>query len=92
MTPEGDRRFLDEILRVVDKFEHGGMDVVALQSALVGCSSTLDNSSKDVLDELRQIDGDLEMILSARPLAAQRPEALARVRKLRDLIEHRLQA
>jgi hypothetical protein len=36
MSLDDTRRFLDAVLRVIDEFERGSMDVARLQSALEG--------------------------------------------------------
>jgi hypothetical protein len=86
MSPEHTRRLLDNILRVIDQFEEGEMDVARLQSALEACAATLDNSTKDVLDELRTVEADLETILFTMPAQEQPATARARVRELRRVI------
>ncbi len=80
------RRFKDDILRVIDEFERGGMDVERLQSALEACAATLDNTTKDVLDELRAVEADLETIRFTMPAQDQRAAARARVGELRQVV------
>jgi hypothetical protein len=89
MCPGKPSRFVDDIVRVIDEFERGAMDVERLQSALDACAAALDNSSKDALDELRRVEADLERIRFTMPLEGQTEAARVRVRKLRDLIQPR---
>ena len=58
MSPGNSSRPADNILRVIDEFEQGTTDVERLQSALEACAAALDNSSRDVLDELRRVEAD----------------------------------
>jgi hypothetical protein len=51
------------------------MDVEHLQSALEACAAALDNSTKDVLDELTAVDADLETIVFTMPPDGQREAA-----------------
>jgi hypothetical protein len=64
MSPGKSSRLVDEIVRVIDEFEQGAIDVERLQSALEACAAALDNSSTDVLDELRRLEADLETTCS----------------------------
>lgn len=86
MSPGKPNRFEDDIVRVIDEFERGAMDVERLQSALDACAAALDNSSRDALDELRRVDADLERIRFAMPLEDQTEAARVRVRELKDVI------
>jgi hypothetical protein len=80
------RRFLDKILQVIDEFEQGAMDVERLQSALDACAASLDNSRKEMLDELRAVDADLETIRFSTPTQEQHAAARVRVRQLKHVI------
>jgi hypothetical protein len=86
MAPEAPRLRLDNILRVIEEFEQGRMDVERLQSALEACAATLDNSTKDVLDELRAVEADLETIRFTMPDQERRAAARLRVRELKRVI------
>jgi hypothetical protein len=86
MSPAKSNRLVDDILRVIDEFEQGAIDVERLQSALEACAAALDNSSRDVLDELRRVEADLETILFTMPLQDQTDAARVRVGELRDVI------
>ena len=71
---------------MIDEFEQGAIDVERLQSALDACAAALDNSSRDVLDELRRVEADIETILFTMPLRDQTNAAHVRVGELRDVI------
>jgi hypothetical protein len=86
MSPEHTGRLLGNILRVIDEFEQGRTDVSRLQSALETYAATLDNSTKDVLDELRAVEADLETILFTMPAQEQPAAARVRVRELKRVI------
>jgi hypothetical protein len=86
MSPDEMRRFKDDILRVIEEFERGGMDVERLQSALEACAATLDHSAKDVLDELRAVEADLETIRFTTPAEDQPAAAHVRVGELRQVV------
>jgi hypothetical protein len=89
MTPGRSNPFVDKIVRVIDEFEQGTMDVERLQSALTACAAALDNSSRDVLDELRRVDADLERIRFTMSRQDQPEAARLRIGQLRDLISSR---
>ena len=86
MPPEDTRRSLDDILAVIAEFEQGGMDVSHLQSALEARAATLDNSTRDVLDELRAVDADLETILFTMSTHEQSAAARLRVCELQQVV------
>jgi hypothetical protein len=77
-------RLVDDIVRVIDEFEQSAMDVERLQSALEACEAALENAAKDVRDELRRVEVDLETILFAMPIQDQAEGARVRVCELRD--------
>jgi len=89
MTPGRSNSFVEKIVRVIDEFEQGATDVERLQSALEACAAALDNSLRDVLDELRRVDADLERIRFTMLLQDQPESARVRVGQLRDLISSR---
>ncbi len=88
MSPGRSNLFVD-IVRVIDEFEQGVMDVERLQSALEARAAALDNRSRDVLDELGRVDADLEKIRFTTLLQDQPEAARVRIAQLRDLISSR---
>jgi hypothetical protein len=89
MSPGQSNPFVEKIVRVIDEFERGAMDVERLQSGLEACAAALDNSSREILDELRRVDADLERIRFTILLQDQPEAARVRIGQLRDLISSR---
>lgn len=71
----------------LDEFERGELDVEQLQSKLDAAAATLDNSTPELLQELRSVDAELERIRFTVLLADQRGQALERLGQTRALLQ-----
>jgi hypothetical protein len=81
---------LGAIRSALDDFEQGQLDVERLQSRLEAEASALDNSTPEMLRELRDVDAKLERIRFAVPEGDQRREALARLKQTREILQRSL--
>lgn len=81
------RSSVHSILRVINEFEAGRIDVEQLQSRLDAQAAAMDNSERELLEELRAVDNDLERIRFAMHAKDQPGAARDRLHRLRTVIE-----
>ena len=74
----------------LDDFDRGELDVEQLQSKLDAAAATLDNSTPELLQELRSVDAELESIRFTMLLADQRGQALERLAQTRAILRRAL--
>ena len=78
---------IQAITDAISSFEDGAIEVVQLQGRLEAVVATLDNSEREVLDELRRVDAALEHIVFAEPAARQREATLTAAARLRVIVD-----
>ena len=87
------RNILLTLHDAIFRFRQGPMSVSELQSRLNGNAQALDRSvGDDLLNELRRLDGALEMIIFTVSADEQRNAALAELEPVSKLIRARLQS
>lgn len=77
---------IQSITDAISSFEDGTIDVVQLQSKLEAVAATIDNSERELLDELRRVDGMLQLVVFAEPATRQREAALTATAGLRVIV------
>lgn len=75
------------IQSALDDFERGSLDVERLQSRLEAEAAALDNSTPEILHELRRLDAELEHIRFAVRDVDQRRDALAQLEQMRKILQ-----
>jgi hypothetical protein len=83
---------LQAVQSALDDFEQGKLDVERLQSFLEAEAAALDNSTPEMLRELRSVDAELESIRFTLPEADQRGEALRRLERTREILHESLRS
>jgi hypothetical protein len=77
---------VDAVESALDAFERGDVDVERFQSMVEPLEARLDNSTPQLLAELRRLDAELERIRFTVLASRQRDEALALLAKTREIL------
>ncbi|WP_163511244.1 hypothetical protein [Fodinicola acaciae] len=79
-------RLLADALNTIALFERAEVEIAEMQRTLVAIGGALDSTYGSLIREFRQAEADLEEIRFGMLCDEQRPAAILRVDKLKELI------